>query len=197
MINKTRQEHTQALANYLPNGYMFEAKNIKDSNFRQLLRGIAGELFTAQGYLVTLEQEYFPETTNLFLSEWESALGIPDSCFDGQGTNDDRRRDILVKLAASGVQTAEDFTDLAALFGVPILVTPGIEAASFPISFPIIFFNTPSDSRYTIVIDFPLPTGGFFIYNFPITFGDATQNILRCIFQKLRPANCQIIFRNI
>ncbi len=190
------ENHTQALADYMPNGHLFEAKNINDSNFRQLLRGIAGELFTAQGYLITLEQEYFPDATNLFLSEWEGAIGIPDDCFDGQGDNDTRRRDILVKLASLGIQTADDFVALGALFGVSITVQPGIEVASFPMSFPLIFFNTPSDSRFTIVINFPLPTGGFFIYNFPIVFGDATQSILRCLFSKLRPANCQIIFRS-
>ena len=191
-----REAHAQSLANYLPNGILFEAKNINNSNFRQLLRGLAGELFTAQGYITEFENEYFPDRTNLFLSEWESALAIPDDCFTGAGSNDDRRRDILVKLSMLGVQTIDDFEGIAEVYGVTLTVQPGIEVASFPMSFPVIFFNTPSDSRYTIVVNFPLPTGGFFIYDFPINFGDATQSILKCLFQKLRPANCQVIFRS-
>jgi len=196
MINPSVESHALSLAAYMPDGDLFEAKNISDSNFRQLLRGFAGELFTAQGYLITLEDEYFPDATNLFLDEWEQALGIPDECLSGSGTNDERRRDILVKLAALGVQTKEDFISLAEIFGVTITILTGDEAGSFTMSFPLIFFNTPSDSRYTIIVNFPLPTGGFFIYNFPINFGDATQSILRCLFRRLKPANCQVIFRS-
>ena len=196
MIKKfTLEEHTNALADYLPNGRLFEAKGINDSNFRQLLRGLSGELFNAQGYLKTLNEEYIPDLTNLFLNEWEQTLGIPDECFSGTGSNDNRRRDILVKLAALGVQTAQEFEDLGDLFGINVTVGPGIETASFTMSFPIILFNSPSDSRFTIVIDFPIPTGGFFIYNFPINFGESSQFILKCLFEKLRPANCQLIFR--
>ena len=190
------EEHTAALADYLPNGRLFEAKNISDSNFRQLLKGISGELFNAQGYIKTLNDEYIPDLTDLFLDEWEQALGIPDQCFSAMGTNDERRRNILVKLAALGIQTADQFEELGALFGIDVTVTPGIEVMSFTMSFPLIFIASPSDSRYIIVVDFPLPTGGFFIYNFPINFGDNTEYVLRCLFTRLRPADCQITFRN-
>jgi len=196
MSNPDLERHTRALADYMPNGPLFEAKNIQDSNFRQLLKGIAGELFTAQGYLITLEEEYFPDATNLFIDEWLKALQIPDGCLLGTGTNDEKRRDILVKLSSLGVQTKKDFEELAAIFGVTITIVTGDEAASFPMSFPLIFFNTPADSRYTIIVNFPLPTGGFFIYNFPIVFGDKSQSILTCLFRRLRPANCQVIFRS-
>jgi uncharacterized protein YmfQ (DUF2313 family) len=196
MSNPSFEAHVKSIADYMPNGKLFESKNIYSSNFHQLLRGIAGELFTAQGYLATLEDEYIPDATNLFLSEWESALGIPDSCFSGEGTNVNRRRDILVKLAASGIQTAEDFIALGELFGVAITVSSGVEVASFPISFPIIYFASPIDSRYTLAVNFPLPSSGFYIYSFPIVFGDESQSILRCLFSKLRPSNCQILFRS-
>jgi len=196
MINHNIEDHADALADYMPNGRLFEAKKINNSNFRQLLRGIAGELFTAEGYLISLNDEYLPDQTTLFLSEWESALGIPDDCFPVSINNDDRRRNILVKLAALGVQTANDFVELGVIFGIDVTIQTGSEVASFTMSFPLIFFNTPSDSRFTIIIDFPLPSGGFFIYNFPIIFGEASQLILKCLFRKLAPANCQVNFRS-
>lgn len=196
MINPSLEEHTNALAAYMPNGRLFEAKNINDSNFRQLLRGLAGELFTSQGYLITFENEYFPDATDLFLSEWEQALGIPDECFLGLGTNNQRRRDIITKLSALGVQTADDFVALGEIFGVTVTLTTGDTAGSFPMSYPVLFFKTPADSRYTTIVNFPLPTGGFFVYDFPIVFGDDTQSTLRCLFSRLKPANCQIVFRS-
>ena len=184
----THEDHTNALADYLPGGKLFAAKNIKDSNFRQLLRGIAGEMFNAQGYITTLNQEYLPDETNLFLNEWEQALGIPDDCFSGSGTNDERRRDILVKLTALGVQTVADFEQLAVVFGITVTVTPGIDS-------DYVFAND-TDARYSIVIDFTEQVGGSFTYDFPIIFGDTTDFILKCLYQKVDPANCQTIFRS-
>jgi len=196
MINHNIEDHADALADYMPNGRLFEAKKINNSNYRQLLRGIANELFTSEGYLISLNDEYLPDQTILFLDEWESALGLPDDCFPVSTDNNDRRRNILVKLSALGVQTASDFENLGDIFGISVSVLTGEEVASFPISFPLIFFNNPSDSRFTIIIDFPLPTSGFFIYNFPIVFGESSQFILKCLFRKVAPANCQVNFRS-
>lgn len=196
VITHTQEEHTTALAQYMPDGALFEAKNINDSNFRKLLKGFAGELFTAEGYLKTFHDQFIPDATILFLSDWERTVGIPDECFSGTGSIADRRRDVLVKLASLGVQTAADFEALGDLFGIDVSVSSGIDSGSFPYTFPMIFFNSPADARFTIVVNFPLPQGGFFIYNFPVIFGDKTQFILKCLFRKLAPANCQVIFRS-
>lgn len=187
--------HTQALADYLPNGRLFEAKNIGDSNFRQLLRGIAGELFTAQGYLKTLDQEYIPDQTVLFLDEWERALGIPGDCFSGTGSNDERRRDILVKLASLGIQTEEDFVMLAEMFGVAVTVTPGLDEIQFPLIFPVLMFSTKSEARFSIVVEFTVLDTSRFPLVFPFQFGDDAIAILECLFNKLKPSNCNIIFQ--
>ena len=188
-LNPDIDKHTKSLADYLPNGKMFEAKNINNSNFRQLLKGIAFEMFNAQGYLITFKQEYFPDATNLFLSEWEQALGLPDSCFTSvDGTNDERRRNILVKLSALGIQTVADFEGLAEVFGITVTVTPGMDS-------DYVFAND-TEARYSIVIDMPAIEGNFFTFDFPIIFGEATDFILRCLYNKLDTANAQIIFRS-
>ena len=198
MINPNLEEHTNALTAYLPNGHLFGAKNIHDSNFRQLLRGLAGELFTAQGYLVTLNDDYLPDQTVSFLDEWERALGIPDDCFSGNGSLDDRRIDIVTKLASLGIQTADDFEALGGIFGVTVTVTPGIEFASvFPATFPFIFFGSASDARFTIVVDFAVPVASKFTLTFPFVFGSGGIGVLECLFRKLKPANCDIILRQV
>ena len=178
----------------MPNGPLFEAKNIADSNFRQLLRGFAGELFTAEGYLITLEQEYFPDTTTLFLSEWESALGIPDDCFSGAGTNNERRRDILVKLSSLGIQTDTDFVDLAAIFDKVVTVTQLSDEVFPPYSVPF----TPSsllNARFIIVItgENLVTVGPPYDVPFDVVGG---ETIMECLFNKLKPTNCNILFRN-
>ena len=181
-------EHTNALAAYLPNGHTFEAKNVNDSNLRALLRGLASELFTAQNYLSEFEQEYFPDETVLFLSEWESALALPDSCLTVDGTNEERLLNIIVKLANMNLQVPQDFVDLAALFGVVITATPGADTTGF------ITYDSITTARFTIVIEFPLSDAPSFTYSYPIVFGDATESIIKCLFNRLRPGNVQLLF---
>lgn len=188
-------EHMQALADYLPQGRLFEAKNIHNSEFRKLLRGLAGELFNAQGYLTALNDEYFPDGTTLFIEEWERALGIPDDCFLGVGDIVTRRRDIVVKLAALGVQTAADFVTLAALFGVAVTVTPLSDEAILPLPVPFTPVETLASARFTVVV-----TGENLITNVPpydVPFDLLQgQTVMECLFQLQTQANCNIIFRN-
>ena len=181
------EQYTDSLAQYMPGGILFSAKSIKNSNFRKLLRGMAGELFRSNGYLISYSEEILPDQTVKFISEWESALGIPDLCFNGTGTITERRRDILTKLASLGVQTVDDFEALALIFGVTVDVLPGLESA--------VTFATTKDARFTIVVNITLPER--FPYTFPITFGDSTTALLECIFNQLKPSNCKILFEGV
>lgn len=194
----SKSKHADSLADYLPSGRLFNAARITDTNFRKLLLGLASELFTAEGYLKTVSNEYDINTTTLLIEEWEGALGIPDTCFAADGTIDDRRRDVLVKLASLGVQTPEDFEALGDIFGVSVTVNAGIDFSSvFPMTFPFVFFNSAKDARFTIIIDFTVEPASRFTLTFPFTFGSSGINVLECLFNKLKPANCDIIFRQV
>lgn len=191
------EEQAQRLADYLPGGRLFQAKTANDSNMRRLLRGIGSELFTADGYLRDFQDDIAPSVTTYFIDEWERALGIPDSCFPGTGTLSERRQDVVVKLAALGVQTAEDFVDLAGLFGITVTVHSGYSFTVFPLTFPVLLFDTVKESRFTIVVDFTVTTASKFPFTFPFVFGDATTGKLECLFRKLKPSNCDILFRQV
>lgn len=180
-------QYTDSLAAYMPGGELFASKSIQNSNFRKLLRGLAGELFRSNGLLREYSNEILPDQTEKFISEWESAVGIPDQCFLGTGTISARRTAVLTKLSALGVQTVEDFEALAATFGVVAEVIPGLDSG--------ITFNNTKTARYTIVINLSLPDR--FTYTFPIPFGDTTIAFLECIFTKLKPSNCQVVFQEV
>ena len=177
-------EQTKALADYLPGGKLFAAKNISDTTMRNMLVGISREYLRAEGLLKALQQEFIPDQTNNFLEDWERVLGIPDDCFDGQGDVSERRRDILIKLASLGVQTIADFQNLATLFGVTATVLPGEEAV------PV-----PPNPKFTIVVEFVAPEG--FPFTFPITFGSDVISIVECLFNQLKPANCVVVFTQV
>lgn len=191
------EQYTDSLADYLPGGLLFASRSVQDSNFRKLLRGMSGELFRSNGLLKEYCEQMIPDQTVKFIDEWESAVGIPDSCFKGTGTLTERRRDILTKLAALGVQTRQDFIDLAATFGVAITINAGIDEITFPLTFPVVMFGTLKEARFTIVVRFTVQAANRFPLVFPITFGSGEIAILECLFTKLKPANCDIIFQQV
>jgi len=181
------EQYTSSLAAYMPGGTLFASKSIFDSNFRKLLRGLAGELFRANGLLKDYSEDLIPDTTIRFIEEWESAVGIPDSCFVTEGfTLDERRTNILIKLASMTIQTAEEFEELAALFGLSATVLGGTNAAVSPPITPI------KTARFTIVVQFVPETT--FTYTFPILFGSDIINFMECVFKRIKPANCDIRF---
>lgn len=194
---RDKEAYANSLADYLPNDVLFGSKRIANSNLRKLLEGLAWELFRANGYLRDYSEQVLPDQTAKFLDEWESALGIPDHCLDGQGSDDERRRDILVKLSALGVQTAQDFVNLAALFGVDVTITSGAYSGVFPLHFPVLVFGTAEQARFTIIVNITVPVESTFPYKFPIPFGTSEIGIIRCIFEHLKPANCNLIIRQI
>lgn len=187
-------QYADSLAAYMPGGELFASRSVQDSNFRKLILGMAGELFRANGLLREYSNEILPDTTNKFIDEWESAVGIPDSCFSGAGTNDERRRDILVKLASLGVQTAQDFVDLALLFGLTVTVNSGRDEITFPLVFPVFMFSTLKEARFTIVVRFTVEAANRFPLTFPFVFGSGEIAFLECLFLKIAPENCDVIF---
>jgi len=188
------EAYTNSLADYLPGGPLFASANVSDSNFRKLLRGMAGELFATNGLLKEYSEQIIPDQTTKFIEEWESALGIPDSCLKGDGTLTERRRDILTKLASLGVQTAQDFVDLAETFDVNVTINSGIDEIIFPLVFPVVMFNTEKEARFTIVVRFTDQAANRFPLVFPFIFGSGELAILECLFTRLKPSNCDIIF---
>lgn len=181
------EQYTDSLAAYVPGGSLFQAKGVDGTVFRRLLKGLAGELFRVNGLIKEYSEQIIPDETVKFITEWERTLGIPDDCFKGGGTIDERRRDVLVKLASLGVQTIADFEAVALIFGVVVQVIPGSASG--------IVFASKKIERFTIVINITLPE--VFPYTFPITFGDDTTVLLECLFKKLKPANCQVLFEGI
>lgn len=192
---RTIEEQAQSLANYLPGGRVFAPKNDADSNLRKLLRGMAAELYKADGYIRTYQQEIVPDETVLFIDEWERAVGIPDDCFPGTGSIDTRRLHVLVKLASLGVQTEQDFIDLAALFGVTVTIEQGSTQGGFPMTFPILLLGPAA--YFTILVRYSDVSAARFPLTYPITFGAEAIGIIECLFTKLKPANCDIIFEQV
>lgn len=191
------QTNAQALADYLPGGELYRAKNIQNSNIRKYLQGVSYELIRVENTLKQLADDYYIWTTSELLTEWENTLGIPDSCFKTEGkTLDERRRQCIAKLALCNVQTREDFIFLACFLGFDVSITNGVAYAVFPLIFPILL-SSEKEAHFTMVVTFndrDRPSDVFPL-TFPIVFGEDDTQIIKCLFTKLKPAETRIIFR--
>jgi len=184
-------EETDLLGGYLPSGPVFASKMNTDSNTFKLIKAFAKSFSRLSSTQELLQEEVMPDRTNLFLDEWERAVGIPDDCFAVGDTNESRRHFILMKLAHMGIQTNLDFVNLAAeVFGLVVEVESG--HISWGLGNPH-FFGSEKESRFTIVITFQNSSEAF-PYTFPLPFGSGETAILECLYTKLKPANCNVLF---
>lgn len=192
----TIEDQTDSLAAYLPGGRLFESKWLPDKNFRNYLRGLAGELQRMYDILQTVATEHQLDITEQLLTEWERALGIPGTCFDNTGSNDIRRRNLLIKLAGLHGSTQEDFIKLARTLGYTVTMEPARVRGMFPLHFEAYFFTDGKTAMFTLILSLPPkdePQG--FTFGFPFKFTHPDNALLECLFNRIRPANVQVLYR--
>lgn len=184
--NKILKDVQQSLAAYLPGGPLWESAQIPGTNLNAVIAGISGILLDTEIFNQLYNSDFIPSSPGTsFLENWEQAVSIPDDCFPGpeESSRETRRLHVLVKLASLGVQTSDDFVNLANILGfVGTTVQSGIDTG---IAEP--------EGQFTIVVTFGF-SGNDFPLTFPILFGSAQFSILECLFGKLKPDNCAINF---
>lgn len=196
-IDHTREEHAVTLGQYLPDGPLFEAKTIDESNLYKFIFGLADIQRIVEENLTLTYDDFDFRTTKFLIDQWEGALGIPDSCFTGTGTDDERRTAITAKFLSFGVQTEQDFIDIAALYGIIVTIQNGFDGLDkFTLTFPITFGDV-KEARFTMIVNFEVDDSLTFPFTFPILFGDENIEILKCLFRKLAPANVRVIFNEV
>lgn len=193
---KTREEVVQIFANFIIDGYAQLNKNNPNSNMRKLMTGLMGGVEPVYFFIALIAYELNINNSFYLLEYWEKMVGIPDKCFPGNGTVEERRSHVIVKLALMNVQTADDIIKLLNLLGYEAEITPAIDRAVFPIEFPYYFFANNYQARSTIIIRifgtglsnvrFPLP--------FPIQFTSLQQSIAECVIDKIKPAHIHVIY---
>lgn len=188
------EELTDSLARYLPNDETFASKNIQDSNFRKLLRALALEFGNVNGYLDEYVCDSRPSSDGFFLEAWERDLGIPDACFLGNGTREERARDVFIKWGRMNVQTLDDMRALVELFDVTFSIERGVSFGAFQHCFPIQFFSSSVDARFTLIVNAEISTQVGFPIPFPIPFGEPIIGVVRCILEEVKPSNVQLLF---
>jgi len=201
----TFKEHSQTqqasmLARKLPEGDFWAGKSIDGTVINKLLLSLGMQYLRAEGKLNYTADELALTTTNDLIDEWEQEYNIKGSCFASLSAGADletRINNILTRIAADGTSTEAQFIAVADSLGLTIDIIPGRDYMEFPITFPFTFIaDEERDGRFIIVVDLDGVSSSVFPFTFPITFGDARIEILKCFFERLKPANCDVLYVN-
>lgn len=192
---RTQTQQADILAQYLRDDSLHEAKNKDGSTLRKILIGLASEWLNFRSKINEVSNEYNPKTTTKLIEEWEQFVGIPDDCIPVASTIEQRRLNVLLKLAGINATTEKQFKNIASILGYNIEVSNGVSTSTFPLTLPFLLISEAS-APFTIVITLPSsiqPNG--FALTFPFTLTSQQPAILDCLFNKLKPANTQLFFR--
>lgn len=192
---RTQEEQSDILTRYLPNDPLWHDKNVEGSVLKKILIGLAAEWLNLRNIVNELYDNYDPRNTTSLIEEWERFVGIPDSCFSNVGSLEQRRKNILLKLAGSNVSTAKQFENVAAILGYDATVTNGVDVATLPATFPVLLVSAAA-APFTIVVNLDASIKpATFPLSFPVALSSGIPELLNCFFNKLKPANTQVIFR--
>ena len=192
---RTQTQQADTLSQYLRDDSLHEAKNRDGSTLRKILLGLASEWLNFRSKINEVYNEYNPKTATKMIEEWEQFVGIPDDCIPVASTIEQRRLNVLLKLAGINATTEKQFKNVASILGYNIEVSNGVSTSTFPLTLPFLLISEAS-APFTIVITLPSsikPSG--FPLTFPFTLTSQQPAILDCLFNKLKPANTQLFFR--
>jgi len=196
----TQSEQADMLAIKLPQGEFWRAKYVENTTMRNLLLAMGLELLRLEENLNYVTAELSLIYTSDLIREFEIEYGIPNSCFQSltQGqTISERINNILTIIFADDTSTETKFEQVALRLGLTVTVVSCRDYIAFPIVFPFTFTaDTERDSRFRIIVDLALVSSSTFTFTFPFTFGSALVPVLKCLFNRLKPANCDIYYIN-
>jgi uncharacterized protein YmfQ (DUF2313 family) len=137
----------------------------------------------------------FPATTYELLPEWEATLGLPDPCAGAAPTIQQRRNQVIARLANSGGQSIAYFVNFAADLGYSVTITQFTQARA-----GMLKAGDPCngyDWNFAWKITAPLNTvvravAGAMAAGDPLAAW--SNNVLECEFRAVMPAHTVPIF---
>lgn len=123
-MTMTVDDYVNQFHTLLPQGPLWDSLRRPNSQFNQLLRGIAEEFVRLENRTKQLTNEVHPLTTAELLEEWENMAGLPNSCVDASTqTLTQRRNALLTKLTLIGDNRIQYLIDVATQLGYTITIT--------------------------------------------------------------------------
>lgn len=187
----TLLQQVRAYIDLAPVGKLMEGQSVTGSIFNSFLTGLSKEMQRNGAVIFDLINKYIPNFTNSLIEQWEQEVGIPDDTFRANlFTDEERRRNILIKLAFMNLQTNDDYIKLATLLGLTITVRGG-STQVWPYTWPILW-----GSAYMIIITvLDTPQNDVWPYTWPLQWPNNNLSLFETICQLQKPANYAMVFQ--
>jgi uncharacterized protein YmfQ (DUF2313 family) len=191
----TSNDSAYMLAKHMPVGRAWASAFDPTTTIGKLIIGLAVEYYRLGILAEEISIDMDIDQTTQLLEDWEKSIGIPNSYFNTGVSIADRRRNIRLLFSNfGGVQTKADFIRVANTLGYDITILTGVEAGTFPLVYPLVFFSGEKAAKFTIVVTADLITGdSFFPLPFPLPFSLGGTTLIKTIFEVLVPANVNVI----
>lgn len=160
----------------------------------KILMAFATELERFEDRVVALRREAIPGLSRELLSEWETDLGLPDSCSPLAGTEAERAQIAHAKYTGdySG-QSKQFFVDYAASLGALVTVTEYTGAGSV---FRVDVNRVDRMPVFGIDGARLWSVGARFRWIVTVySLGDVSLEYLQCRFNQLKPAHTEIVWK--
>lgn len=198
----------EALARHLPTGVAWLAFRTPGKQASKLIAAISGVFQDAWAFLCKMTRELDPRTTEELIDNWERAVSMPDACWPKAGTLQERRDQVMFRLAMRRWTTAQDWHDLAEIFGLTIAITPGWyvqRPALYDFWYPKHYDIFPKLGRFRVYIDITNDYFRGYEYGgtdprsgpgYAIPYGDLAPDFtaFQCLIERVRPANVVVIW---
>lgn len=186
---------------HFPSGVMWHAVRMTGKWLYKFVQAVSDAYEDMSEALCNLATELNPYATTQLITEWETAVGLPDPCLPVATTLEQRRSQVIFRLTKRRWTTEADYHALAALFGLTIRITQGWtvqKPALFDACFDQWFFNFPRLGRFYIFIDITEGCGSLsgFDYNFDYNFETGLEGceLFMCIMERVKPASVVILW---
>lgn len=190
----TLEQSTSQLASNLPDGRVWQAKNLPGTKVYALISSCGAEFREIQKQIETLAREFDVRLTDQLLPDWEKSTGLPEECIGALASLEDRRNAVILRLRKIPFVTKAEFEQLAFdLTGLSVTLVPGSEIEIFPLSFPIPF--AVGNSYFKLHVIFNDTIGGF-PYSFALPFLSGPSQIVECVFRQIISATVLLIFES-
>jgi hypothetical protein len=196
---RTDDEQARITANYLPNGFAYVAKHLPAKTMYKFIKGVSKEFGRLEAKYSEVAAGWLLTKSAGLMETWEKTLLIPDGKIPGSGTTEERRLEALMKLAAEGIQTADDYEWWLSLGGISATVWPGHYFWTNPDP-RVPAFSSEKESRFTLVIEADLPASdpdslpNFFPVPFPWVFKSSIYSVAQKFIECVKPANVQLVW---
>ena len=122
MSKFTQAEYARAIQGLMPTGPIWPRNS--ESVQTAVIGAMADEFQKIDDDAISLLTTAFPSTATTMLTEWESALGLPDDCAIGETDSIALRQNAVVtKLTTLGGQSVAYFIAQAAALGYSVEIT--------------------------------------------------------------------------